>query len=365
MNDFFDDKQNREMLRRTIEISIRLSLIAALVYWCFLIFLPFLMPVLWGIIIAVALNPWFLRLTSLLGGRRKVAVTLFILVGLGGLIVPAFLLSESFFDGIRWLSASVDKDAVHIPPPPAQVEAWPLIGGWVHEVWTHASQDLEQTLERFAPQLKAAGAWLLSTLIGSGVAYLMTLVAIVIAGLMLAHAEGGGKTAQNVGARLGGEQGKAAVDLAVKTIRSVAAGVVGVAAVQSVMSAIGLVLIGIPAAGLWAVLILILGVAQLPPLLILGPAVVYVFATSDSTVPNVLFTIWALIVSGSDSFLKPMFLGRGMDIPMPVILIGAIGGMLLSGIIGLFVGAVVLAIGYKLFVAWVQPQDGTNEAVID
>ena len=174
---------------------------------------------------------------------------------------------------------------------------------------------------------------------------------------MLMRAEGGGMTARSVGARLAGAQGEAAVDLAVRTIRSVAAGVVGVAVVQSLLAAIGLFLAGVPAAGLWAVLVLILAVAQLPPLLILGPAVVYVFATSDSTVTNALFAIWALIVSFSDSFLKPMFLGRGMEIPMPVILIGAIGGMLLSGIIGLFVGAVVLALGYKLFMAWIKEQD--------
>jgi predicted PurR-regulated permease PerM len=365
MSSSFDDPQDRELLRKATEVSVRLFLIAALLYWCFLIFLPFLMPVVWGVVIAVALNSWFDRLASLLGGRRKVAATLFILVGLGGLIVPAYLLSESFFDGIKWLSAQVNKDAIHIPPPPANVEDWPLIGGWTYEVWTHASEDLEQTLGRFGPQLKASGAWLLSTLTGLGLAFLMTIVSVILAGLMLMGADGGGRTVQRVGSRIAGEKGKAAVNLAVRTIRSVAAGVVGVAVVQSILSAIGLTLIGVPAAGLWAVLILILAVAQLPPLLILGPAVVYVFATSDSTVPNVLFAIWALIVSTSDSFLKPMFLGRGMEIPMPVILIGAIGGMMLSGIIGLFVGAVVLAIGYKLFGAWMNPQDGSKETVTD
>ena len=186
---------------------------------------------------------------------------------------------------------------------------------------------------------------------------LMTMLAIVIAGVMLVHSAGGGRTARSIGARLAREQGEATVDLAAQTIRSVANGVVGVAAVQSLLAAVGLYLAGVPAAGLWAVLVLILAVAQLPPLLILGPAVVYVMATSDSTVTIVLFVIWGLLVSVSDSFLKPMFLGRGMEIPMPVILIGAIGGMLLSGIIGLFVGAVVLAIGYKLFTAWMKEQE--------
>ena len=120
-------------------------------------------------------------------------------------------------------------------------------------------------------------------------------------------------------------------------------------------------LAGVPGAALWAGLILLLAVAQLPPLLILGPAIIYVVATSDSMMTQVLFTIWSLVVSFSDAFLKPMFLGRGMDIPMLVILIGAIGGLMRAGIIGLFVGAVVLAIGYTVFMAWIKDADGRTE----
>ena len=357
MNHLADDAQNRDLMRKTLEIAIRLFVVAALAVWCFLIFKPFLMPLLWGIIIAVALNPWFDRLVALLGGRRKLAVTLFILVTLGGLIVPAFLMSESFFDGVSWLSSQMDKQAIHIPPPPAKVEGWPLIGPSVHEVWSQASEDLETALAGFGPQLRGFAGWLVSTLTSLGAALLITIVSIVIAGMMLMRAEGGGKTSRAIGARLGGEPGEAAVDLAVRTIRSVATGVVGVAVIQALLAAVGMFLAGIPAAGLWAALILILAVAQLPPLLILGPAVVYLYASSDSTLTIALFTIWALVVSVSDGFLKPMLLGRGLDIPMPVILIGAIGGMILSGIIGLFVGAVVLAIGYKLFLVWLKQLD--------
>jgi len=365
MNESDSVMQNRELLRRATEVSIRLFLVAGLGYWCFLIFQPFLIPVLWGIIIAVALNPLFARLKSLLGGRGKLAGTLFVLVGLGALVVPAYLLSGSFVDGVKWLTAQVHKDAIHVPPPPASVADWPLIGEQAYESWTHASENLETTLTRFGPQLKSFGTWLLSTLTGIGLGLLVTMLAIVIAGIMLVHSEGGGRTARAIGARLGGEPGEAAVDLARATIRSVASGVVGVAAVQSLLAAIGLFLAGVPAAGLWAVLVLILAVAQLPALIILGPAIVYVIATSDSTVTIVLFTIWALLVGVSDSVLKPIFLGRGMEIPMPVILIGAIGGMLLSGIIGLFVGAIVLAISYKLFGAWMKEEDpatGRQEA---
>jgi len=149
--------------------------------------------------------------------------------------------------------------------------------------------------------------------------------------------------------------------LASATIRSVAQGVLGVALIQSILAGIGLLLIGVPYAGVWAGLVLLLAIVQLPPILILGPIVVYVFSVAE-TVPAVVFMIWSMLVSSSDAFLKPLFLGRGMDIPMLVILLGAIGGMILSGIIGLFVGAVVLAVGYTLFTVWLeQEQQGSEE----
>ena len=138
--------------------------------------------------------------------------------------------------------------------------------------------------------------------------------------------------AHGIAGRIAGEQGEASVDLAVDAIRSVATGVLGVASLQAILAAIGLVLADVPAAGLWTVLVLILAVAQLPPLVVLGPAIAYVIATSDSTLTQVLFTLWSLLVSVSDAFLKPLFLGRGLSIPMPVILIGAIGGVIRAGL---------------------------------
>jgi len=358
MNESVGDMQILGIQRKAIEVAIRLFLVAALALWCFLIFRPFLMPLVWGIVIAVALSPVFSWLETLLGGRRKLAGTLFILLGIGALVVPTVLVSESFLEGVEWMQVQSAKDAIHVPPPPPKVAEWPLIGDRVHEVWTQASENLEVTLQQFGPQVRGLGSWLLSTLTGFGVAVLLTIVAIVIAGVMLIHSEGGHRTARAIGARLWGAQGAAAIDLATQTIRSVAYGVVGVAAVQAALAGVGLFLAGVPAAGLWTGLVLILAVAQLPPLIILGPAIVYVAATSDSTLTQVLFTIWSLIVSFSDAFLKPMFLGRGIEIPMPVILIGAIGGMVRAGVIGLFVGAVVMAIGYTMFKAWMNQTEG-------
>ena len=160
--------------------------------------------------------------------------------------------------------------------------------------------------------------------------------------------------------RLAGDNGNRLVSLSVATVRSVAQGILGIAVIQALASAAGLVIMGIPLAGLWATLVLFLAIVQLPPLLILGPIAVYSFSAYDS-VAAVVFSVFMLIISVSDGFLKPLLLGRGVDVPMLVILVGAIGGMIASGIIGLFVGAVVLALVYKLFEAWLTSQ--TSDAV--
>jgi predicted PurR-regulated permease PerM len=192
----------------------------------------------------------------------------------------------------------------------------------------------------------------------------MFVISIIIAGAFLVYGRSGSRAMESIAGRVMGKKGgKEFVDLAGATIRSVAQGVLGVALIQSILAGIGLLVMGVPYAGIWAVLVLLLAIIQLPPLLILGPIVVYVFSVAE-TVPAVIFMVWSMVVSVSDGFLKPLFLGRGMDIPMLVILLGAIGGMMLSGIIGLFVGAVVLAVGYTLFMAWLeQEQQGAEEQV--
>ena len=349
---------DQDLLRRSTEVAIRLFGVAVLAIWCFIIFMPFLPLVVWGIVLAVALNPVFQRLSGALGGRASLAGTVFILLGISLVAVPAWLLSESFYEGIQWLAAQTDTETVHVPPPPDGIERWPLIGERLYGAWSAAATDLPSALVHLGVEPPVIARWLLSTASGLAFALLVTVAAIVAAGLLLINGDGAARTAQAIGSRLGGQQGVAAVDLATESIRSVATGVVGVAAVQAVLSAVGLVLADVPAAGLWAGIVLVLAVAQLPPLLVLGPAIAFVWMTSDSAVTQILFTVWSLVVSVSDSFLKPMFLGRGMDIPMPVILIGAIGGMLRSGVIGLFVGAVVLAVGYTIFMAWLKQSAG-------
>ena len=176
---------------------------------------------------------------------------------------------------------------------------------------------------------------------------------------------GGGQVARAIAKRLAGERGTRVVKLAGATVRSVALGILGVALIQTFLASLGFLIVGVPGAGLWALLVLILAVVQLPTILILGPIIVYVFSTS-STVIAVVFAIWSILVGISDAFLKPLLMGRGVDVPMLVIFIGAIGGFMTSGIIGLFVGAIIFALGYKLFLAWLnedtQPERESSDS---
>ena len=238
-----------------------------------------------------------------------------------------------------------------MPLPPENVVTWPVIGEPLDDIWRLTSENIGAAVKLIEPQLKEYGPKILSMVAGLGLALIQFLISLIIAAALLANAESCKRTAHAIFRRLAGEQGEEFANISAATIRSVVQGVLGVAIIQSVLAGIGLIAVDVPGAGIWALFVLFLAVIQLPPLLVLGPIIFYVFSYSETT-PAIIFMIWCVLVAVSDSFLKPLFLGRGMDVPMLVILLGAIGGMMLSGLIGLFVGSVVLSLGYKVFQAW-------------
>ncbi len=358
----------KEVLDLSIEIAIRLAVVGLLAVWCFQIFRPFLLPMIWGIIIAVALAKPFGRLVKLTGGRRGIAAAVFTLAAIVLIVLPTFRIADSVVRSSVSVAQQIEGETLRVPPARESVRDWPLVGDRVYDAWNLAATNLDAAVARFTPQLRAAGGWLLVKIRGLLGAILQTIIALIIAGFMLTYSEAGERAARGVMGRLGGERGEGIVSITQATIRSVALGVLGVALVQAAMGGIGMFLVHVPAWGIWTILILILAVMQLPPILVLGPVIFWVFSAVDSTAIAIVFTVWSLFVSVSDTFLKPLFLGRGLSIPMPVILIGAIGGLILYGIIGLFVGAVVLAIGYELFQAWMLEAaggEGSEEAPAD
>lgn len=341
---------------RAIEIAIRLGLVFLVIAWCLQILMPFISIVVWGVIIAVAIYSPYLTLVGKLGGRRKLAVTLIAVIGIALILIPVASLSMSMADGATRLGNAVSTGQIHIPPPSDSVKEWPVIGEKAHAFWLEASSDLRAMLEKYPHELSSLGKKLLSAAAGVGLGVLQFVISTLIAAVFLLNAESAGNMLRKVATRLAGPQGGDLLGMSASTVRSVAVGVIGIAFIQSILGGLGMLFVGVPAAGLFAVFILLLAIAQLPPLLILGPVAVYVFSVESSTVA-VIFLIWSLLVSFSDALLKPLLLGRGVDVPMLVILLGAIGGMLTSGIKGLFIGAVILALGYKLFLAWLQLGD--------
>ena len=342
---------NNEFVNNAVESAIKIGALFVLIMWCYQIIAPFFILVLWAVIIAVAVYPAYNKLSAKLGNRNKSTAALFSVLAIAFIVIPAVMLSGSLIDAAKFLSEGLQNGTLVIPPPSESVAGWPIIGQQLSDMWSLASTNLEAAINKAGPQLKGLGSWLLSTAAGVGGGVVQSVLAIIIAAVFLVTAGSGTQAANAIAIRIAGEFGADLVKLSRDTIRSVAQGVLGVALIQAVLAGIGLMVMDVPGAGLWALLVLILAVVQLPPILVLAPIIFYVFSVAD-TLPAVLFTIWSLIVSASDAFLKPLFLGRGMEIPMLVILIGAIGGMMASGIIGLFVGAVVLALGYTLFIAW-------------
>jgi len=347
---------NERLADNVIDIAIRLGVIILIVYWCFNIISPFITPVIWATVIAISIYPLFRRSLAVFGGRNKLTATVFTLVGLALLVTPVVMLSGSLIDGVQFLSNALEEGTLQIPPAPEKVVDWPLIGGAVYETWQLAATNLTAVITKFTPQLKAVGNVLFSTALESGMGVLQFVISIIIAGVFLASA-GFGKSAANVFAlRLSPIHGEEFVTMASATIRSVAQGVLGIAFVQASFVGLGFWAVDVPGAGLWAFLVMMLSVIQLPPLLVIAPVIAYVFSTDASTTTLVLFTLWSLLGSMLDSILKPFVMGRGVDVPMLVIMLGAIGGMIYSGILGLFTGAIILGIGYNLYIHWLDDE---------
>jgi len=353
---------DRKFLDNAMASFIQIGALLILLTWCYTIVSPFLNIVIWAVIISVAIYPVHQSLSAKLGGRAKLSSTILVLIGVSIIVIPTWLLAESSIDGLQNAATSMESGEVMIPPPNESVADWPVIGDRIFKIWSGAARNLESTIRKYDSQLKNLGKAVIGFAGGTLAGALGFVVSTIIAGVLLMNASGGHQAARNIAASFVGTDGGGdnLVDLSILTVRSVVKGVLGVAVVQAILSAIGLVAIGVPAAGLWAGAILVLAIIQLPPLLILGPIAVWVFSTADP-VPATIFLVYALFVSVSDTFLKPMFLGRGLSTPMLVILIGAIGGAMASGVMGLFIGAVILALGYELLVAWMAPDEGEAE----
>jgi predicted PurR-regulated permease PerM len=342
--------EGREYIRRALELCVHIGLAILLVGACLLILRPFLPLVVWGTIIAISIYPGFRKLQRALDGHGALAAVLCTTLLLAVLVVPVVLLTKTVVEGVHNLVTHLQNGTLAVPPPPPSVATWFVIGPPLMSLWSAAATNLSTALAAFAPQIKVIIPILLSVSAGIGLTIFEFVLSILISGVLLANAHRGAAISRSLADRLFGDQGAEFEALAASTVRSVTTGVLGVALIQSLFAALGFLVVGLPGAGLWGLIFLIAAVLQVGGV-VLVPAVVYVFAIA-STSKAVVFLIWCVLVGLMNNVLGPLLMGRGTTVPMVVIFLGAIGGFLTMGIIGLFVGAIILSVGYKLFLAW-------------
>ena len=350
------------LTQKAIDIAIKLGVLAVLLAWCFQIIRPFISPVIWGTIIAVTLLPIYEKINTRLGDRRKLTAAVITIVALMVIVLPGIQLSVSSVDSLHTLSTKLQGEELKLPPPPEGVGDWPVVGEPLKNLWQNATVNLESTLVKFQPQLIGLAKWLLKNFLGIAAGIFMFAISLIIAGILMASAKSGGMMAKQLIVRMAGNHGEEIVGITVKTIRSVVKGIIGVSIVQALLAGLGFAVAGIPAAGLWTFLCLVLAIIQIGVAPVVLLVIIYAFYTMGK-VSAVLLTVWLVLVAASDGPMKAVIFGRGAAVPMLVIFLGAIGGFIAIGFLGLFIGAVVLSVGYKLFEAWLQDDSGKPSAV--
>jgi len=344
------------MSKDLMDLFIRIGLLTLFAVLCARIFAPFAGLLLWGLILAVALYPLHQRFVKGCNGRQGRAATLLVLAGLFLIGIPTALLGDSLARHVYDIYSAFQNNAISVKQPDPAVARWPFIGEKIYSVWSMAVTNLPAFLKGIQAHLINVSKQVVSFTADSAGGMIQFLGSLIIAGIIMAHAESGVSALQRITCRLTGPiKGPRMLSLSTATIRSVATGIIGVAIIQALLLGIGFIMAGIPAAGVLALIVLLLGIMQLPAAIISIPAIGYLWWSGDaSTVSNIIASFYLMAAGMVDNILKPLLLGRGVDAPMPIILLGALGGMISDGIIGLFIGSTVLAVGYQIFMEWVD-----------
>jgi predicted PurR-regulated permease PerM len=351
-----DPPGGKQVTVNWIELAIRLSVLALLLYLSLTLIRPFLTIAIWSVVLAVALYPFYEWVVGLLGGRRRLASVLLTLLNLLIVIGPATWLVLGLIDSTRTLSEHVDLSAFKLPPPPDAVKAWPLIGEQIYQSWTLASSNLQAALVKIAPHLKPVASGLVKIAADAGTGSLKLLISNVIAGFLYSPAPSLAEAVRKFANRLSSDRGEEFVRLAGATIRAVSRGVIGISALQAFLAGVGLAVAGIPGASLITSAVLILGIIQIGPSIIIIPVIIWSWTVMETTAA-LLFTAYMIPVSLLDNALRPLVMGRGLGTPTLVILIGVIGGTISYGITGLFLGPIVLAVIWELLSAWIGERE--------
>jgi predicted PurR-regulated permease PerM len=345
-----------------VVLAIRLVCLGLLAYWALILIRPFLTIIVWSIIIAVALYPIFEWLSAKLHGRRALAAITITLLSLLVIFGPATWLGLSLAESVQILSVRFSEGTIAVPPPPEAVKAWPLIGNKTYETWQLASTNLRTLLVQAAPHLKPLGTSLLGSAGSIGVNLLKFIVATIISGFLFIPGPALVQSAKNILHHVAARRGEEFVAIAGATIRNISRGVIGVAIVQTLLAGIGLMLAGVPGAGLISFVVLVLGIIQIGPSIVLIPVIIWSWFVMDTPIA-ILFSVYMILVNLLDNILRPLVMAKGLSTPMPIILVGVFGGTIAHGLIGLFVGPIVLSIAWQLLALWTRNEPIAQDLV--
>lgn len=336
-----------------IHLAVRLGLLAFLVYWSFILVQPFVPILAWSAVLAVALYPAFEWLSNRLGGRPKLAAIIITALCLGIIIGPVAWLGVGLIDNLMELSEQFGSGSFVIPAPPAGLGDWPVIGRPLHDLWSTASNNLEAAFRQLAPYLKPVAGYLLAFAGGLGLGTLKFLLSVILAGFLFPSGPRLVSASRGFLSHVVAQRSGEFLGLAGATIRSVSQGVIGIAIFQALLIGFALKLAGVPHASILSFAVLIFGILQIGSLVILLPVVIWIWSAKDFAIALPM-TVFLALAGVSDNVLKPLLMGRGLTTPMPVIFIGLIGGTLAHGIVGLFVGPIILAVAWELMTAWIR-----------
>ncbi|MNF27682.1 putative inner membrane protein [compost metagenome] len=347
--------KNQSANNSVYDTTIRLLILLLIIGWCLMIMHPFINIMLWSLILALAMYPLHSMLSKKMGERPKTASFLIVFSILLIVILPTVLLINSLVDEVKELKVSYDNGTLTIPPPTEKVKEWPIIGKSLYDTWHSASDDLEEIVIKYKDQLIDVGSKIGKGILGAIGGVIQIMAALMIAGILLIFGETG-ESLRKFFRKVAGERGDEFADATLKTVANVVKGILGVALILALLHGIIFLLAGVPYAGIWTLLVLVLGILQIPLVIITLPIIIYMFSTKDTTAA-ITWTILLLLAGFSDNVLKPILLGKDAPVPMLVIFIGVIGGFIFSGFIGLFTGAIIMSLGYKLFVGWINSND--------
>jgi predicted PurR-regulated permease PerM len=346
-----DQEPTRTLSSAVIDLTVRLGLLGLLGYWSFRVVAPFITIGLWSAILTVALYPLFHWLARRLAAR--LAATLVTLLCLVIVVGPVTWLGFGMINGTSLLITELNTGQLAIPLPPESVKAWPVIGERLHSLWSLAATNIKVALSEAAPMLKPLAGTLFNIAQNAFFGLLQLLVSIVIAGFLLPR---GPQIVDMLSAfldRVLSHRGKELVQLAGATVRNVSRGVVGIALLQASLAGVGFLTAGIPGAGVLAFIALLLGILQVGPAILFVAIVIWSWQTMETT-PAAIFTAYMIPVGLLDNILKPLLVARGLTTPMPVIMVGVVGGTIAYGIVGLFFGPIVLSVAWAVLLAWLQ-----------